>query len=703
LRTLGLSGGIKLLPHREQGEALRRWLGELRRKAADATVTVLMEKRYRELYFAPLPPEHAGAEAPAGVEFRLYDDLRDRPRKAGILVLVEPEEALFDEDRNRADGDLIARIRAMEPLLLLGVFSDTWRFLNDPGWQSLRALFGMRTADGTAKYLFRDAAAALPPPEAHVFPPPVILRPSAEAPFFTALEEKFRRLPMGDLLSELSCFGTGGKKAPFVPPGSRTLFFDRMDEGERAYFFYWRGAFREGRTLKTAEAYVRLYIRELCLFTGKEEGPEDNFRELLRLWRSCRKDFPSLDGDLLRWLYDYAVIYGIEDAALPRLLPFVHDGPCPPLTDRYLYRAFIKENNGIGLADLLPLTGTAAGGLLSPAAPPAKDYTAVVNGVDRFLRERFRLRFFEFFYPPAVLSERRRAFEGLPLTGDSFYTDGGARFTLHRPLGAFLAALFRYTDYRAGIKTGGERPRQAPPLEGVWRDIADAVLEGQGRIPEADFRPSPDSSSIDRLREESDQVRALLLRPPGGPGTFSNDSGTLSDNSGTFQNDSGTLLNDSGTFLNDSGAFQNDSGTFLNDSGTFQNGPGTLSNDSGTFQNDSGTFSNGSGMFPKGPLSLQRASRGGDLAAFLEGLGPVEAAALALIAGGERGGLDALARRHHTMAEPLVDGINEKFLDAFGDLLVETMDEGPRIAAEYKETVEKTLTGRPEQPDAAGR
>jgi hypothetical protein len=277
-----------------------------------------------------------------------------------------------------------------------------------------------------------------------------------------------------------------------------------MDRGVRAYFLYWRGALREGRALETAGAYLLLYVRELCLFTGREGGPgngppeggvEKNFRELLRLWRAYRGTFPRLDGDLIRWLYDYAVLYGIGDRALPLLFPFVHDGPCPPLADRYLYHTFIEENNGIGFADLLPFAGTAVAESVffpSPerAAPPeaagaalgpllAKDYTAVVNGVDRFLREHFRLKLFEFFYPPAAYQERRRALEGLPLTGDSFYTDGGVRFSLHRPLGAFLEALFRYTEYRFKMKTGYGKPRQLPPLEEVWRNIADAVLEGR--------------------------------------------------------------------------------------------------------------------------------------------------------------------------------------------------------------------------------
>jgi hypothetical protein len=509
--------------------------------------------------------------------------------------------------------------------------------------------------------------ASVPSPPASVPSPPAAIpsppgRGGGPAPFFSVPEEKFRRLPTGDLLSELSLFGERGEAAPFVPPGSDVLLFDRMSGGERAYFLYWRGAFREGRAPETAEAYIRLYVRELCLFTGARgdprQGAEKNFRELLRLWRSCREAFPRLDGDLLRWLYDYAVLYGIEDAALPLLFPFVHDGPCPPLADRYLYRTFIGENNVIGFADLLLLTGAdiagnaggadgtggadtaggansgtggagnadTAGGANSGAGfLPAKDYTAVVNGVDRFLRERFRLKLFEFFYPPAAYRERRRALEGLPLTGDSFYTDGGARFSLHRPLGAFLAALFRYVEYR-GLKPGGEGP---PPLEEPWRSVADAVLEG--RDPMAPVRPG----AIDRLREESDQVRDLLLTS----GIHTPKSGvpaglerrSLPQANSTLSAKGGQAVDTAPSMAREEGR-----GPVSEDLGPVPEDSGTAPEDRGPVSDDLGHVPEGSKTVPDGPGRPRTGPPGGDggVAAFIGGLGALEAAALGIIAGG---------------------------------------------------------------------
>jgi predicted TIM-barrel fold metal-dependent hydrolase len=82
----------------------------------------------------------------------------------------------------------------------------------------------------------------------------------------------------------------------------------------------------------------------------------------------------------------------------------------------------------------------------------------------------------------------------------------------------------------------------------------------------------------------------------------------------------------------------------------------------------------------------------GDAEDFWAGLGAAEREGLLIIL--REGGaaeLEGWARRHGTMVELFIDGINEKFWELFGDLLVETVDEEPRIQAEYKGDVKKLL------------
>jgi hypothetical protein len=99
------------------------------------------------------------------------------------------------------------------------------------------------------------------------------------------------------------------------------------------------------------------------------------------------------------------------------------------------------------------------------------------------------------------------------------------------------------------------------------------------------------------------------------------------------------------------------------------------------------------GEIPAARDGVEAPGRGdGGAEKFWEGLGAAEREGLRVIL--REGGaaeLEGWARRQGTMAELFIDGINEKFLGVFGDLLVETVDEGPRIQAEYKEDVKKIL------------
>jgi hypothetical protein len=45
------------------------------------------------------------------------------------------------------------------------------------------------------------------------------------------------------------------------------------------------------------------------------------------------------------------------------------------------------------------------------------------------------------------------------------------------------------------------------------------------------------------------------------------------------------------------------------------------------------------------------------------------------------------------MPELVIDRINAGFLETFGDLLVDTVDERPSIQSEYREEVKKILGG----------
>jgi hypothetical protein len=82
------------------------------------------------------------------------------------------------------------------------------------------------------------------------------------------------------------------------------------------------------------------------------------------------------------------------------------------------------------------------------------------------------------------------------------------------------------------------------------------------------------------------------------------------------------------------------------------------------------------------------------MTAFIESLGEADKACLELISGGaSRKDIEELALGWGTMAEVIIDGINEHFIEEKGDLLIEnTLDEKPLIQAEYRDEVLWALT-----------
>ena len=80
---------------------------------------------------------------------------------------------------------------------------------------------------------------------------------------------------------------------------------------------------------------------------------------------------------------------------------------------------------------------------------------------------------------------------------------------------------------------------------------------------------------------------------------------------------------------------------------------------------------------------------------FLANLDETTTGCLAMLAEGRTNGLDEFARSRNTMAELIIDEINELFMKDFGDLLIENnLDKGPEIQEEYRNEVIWALTSR---------
>lgn len=685
----GLSGGVVINGHREQAAFL---VSALVRLASGADYTLaLMERRYYDLYLSPFLAElqaahiilpGAAPESRSAVVIAFYENLPLTPAEqrnaAGILALIEPEEVL---DRD----ETFARLRSIRAGIKLGVFSAAWELFRGPAAARARNLFGVPEAE-LEPYLVRDVTRPLSLPRFE-FPPPRILRPSALSPeqnlFTYTVEEKFAGLSGPSLYSELALFKTSGPPAPFVPlrllKGS--LDIERMDAEERSFFMYWRSEFRRGNIIKTGEAYIRVYARELCLFTGGEAESDASFRELYRLWECYRPVFENLNGFLPRWLIDFAVLFEMTDEVFPALLPYTRECNDPLLTDIYLHQHFIRENNSIDFADIALLVPgvisesvcfnreaasreTAAETPRLPVQNLIRDFELVVNAIDRYLREEFRLKLFEFFYPQVYDAEKREAFPAMERAGRSAYMIAGLRFTRHPPLIGFLESLFHYTEYCFKFKNGLEMKGKAPPLGEIWKRVADTAL---GLAEAAVVPPSP-ARPIPLFNGQAGPARSD--QPPGTrPPSTGRPVRLLESRIEKLRADS-TVVRE---MLKIEDAGQN-------------NGNVPLGNARGP---DKPPIRRTTGSPHTAQPPLDAAIKG-----FLSGLDELERESLRIISGAGKPGLDDFARKSGTMPELLIDRINAAFLEQFADLLIDTVDERPAIQSEYKGIL-KNLLGTP--------
>jgi hypothetical protein len=689
LRSWGFSGGVLAPGHRDQARFLADWLSGLQEKlktgrpgedaGPGARALILMEKRYYELYLGPLLPDPQSLLPPVRICF--YEDLPASPAGSGaaplaeggafwdILVLVEGEEILLDEKTGGINQEAFSNISALETGLRIGIFSDLWGIKNSQGAGKVRAFFGIPGEYGEiGDYLIRDIKTALPFP-APPFPPPGILRPprpfGGDSLFRYTPEAKFRDLPAHRLFSELALFNSGGSEAPYTPLGSLKgeTGFDSLDERERAFFLYWRECFRgekapQGDTLKTDEAYIRLYARELCLFTGPDRKPMAHFRELLRLWRIFRDLFPALDSFLPQWLFDFALVYDIGEEALPLLFPFAQNCGIPLLTDLYLHRRYIGENNLISLEDIRPFIPdfARAGNLFSPPGPDfagpgpdprlLRDYEQSLNAIDRQLRECFRTRLFSFFYPPQSFTKTFTAFEDMSGAGYSSYTAEWVHFLGHPPLARFFTSLFHYVEYRFNIKTGREKKHRPPPLDQAWKQMVDSFLGFEDSLPEPRRQPGPPPSAGDRETAPSAGAKPR----PAAPVQLSFE---FLDRLRTESHEVREIL----------GAVED--------------------------RGSKGEETEWKAIAWNGEVR----SRGQSQDGFWEGTGALEREALHIIleGGPVRSRLEDLARENGAMADLIIDGINGRFLESRGDLLVETGDGSVSIQPEYREEVKRLL------------
>jgi hypothetical protein len=724
LRSWGINGGVRGSRRREDFQNLAQWLRGLAERLEGGRVLVLISGESWNAFLAEEFPQPEGGsltvppglrEGPRvfdrdfrGIGIAFYEDLlyglgegaspENPPGKTGrpmgspvgsgcnwdILFLADfPGPALRDPGGSFSPA-LAAFLRELPRRLTLGLFFGGPDFFQSPAYGIIKPLFALRGGlEKYEAYLFRDTEEALALPEAFDLGPAAIRRPPRPFPaegtgitpgrVILGERKRFAGLRVQEFLEEQSCFFHPGKRAPFAPPGDGPSeggdpssggppSFSGLDERQKNYFFFWRRLVRQGHYPETALPWIILYARELVLLMGGTPG--ENFSALLGLWEHYRASFPRLDRFFPPLITGFAVLYSMEDAGFSLILKLPPDRlrafgkNSGIIADLYLHRTYVEENNAVLLEDIRAFFPLPPLGEKTPAA-----LARVLNGMDRRLRKFYGRKLFEYFYPPLEREETLRPFGEFKNLGDSFYSIRWISFRRHPPLLRFLDDLSSYLNYRFALETGSP-PGGPPRLEGLWRFLADRELAFPGAAPPPeDLLREPmelSGAALSRLRTESDEVRDLL-----------EEEDTPEDEQ---------------------------PGLFLPGEGFWPGRPLPSAGEAAAKPAEEG-----SAYPPKDPavqslgedaLSPPEEPAGGRPGDFPAALAEAPREALRLISLGKgREELEALARGAGTMAELLIDLINGAYLEKQGDLLIEILDEGPVITAEYKEELRRWAEG----------
>ncbi|HPT62172.1 MAG TPA: TerB N-terminal domain-containing protein [Bacillota bacterium] len=99
--------------------------------------------------------------------------------------------------------------------------------------------------------------------------------------------------------------------AQFVPFMTYWPTYSKMNAEQEAWYFYWRSQVRLGNYIHTDLSYIFVYIYEILSGIGWEV-PQDGYRLLIDIWFKYRERFPKLDGYLIKWVFDFAWLHGLE-------------------------------------------------------------------------------------------------------------------------------------------------------------------------------------------------------------------------------------------------------------------------------------------------------------------------------------------------------------------------------------------------------
>ncbi|TYA14529.1 hypothetical protein FRY98_02245 [Paenibacillus faecis] len=309
--------------------------------------------------------------------------------------------------------------------------------------------------------------------------------------------------------------------AEFVPFQTYWPTYAEMQPPQLKWYLHWRGEVRAGRYPDTDLSYLFVYMYELIHGVGWRE-PSQGLDLLFRVWREYRERYPKLEVYAREWLYDFALVFGLDLPGMEPLLKFPRN-LSTELRELEWYRRFTAEPLGLTWDMLTPLLDYEVEKSRFYTGQGRKDLQQyapkVVSLVDGYLGKTQGNRLIDRFKPREKKVKRylfRSAVYDFELYGRSVPVTV-LPVSEHLPLRDYVTQLVRLTENKLRDLTGFKGKLRGIVVEPDVEQLVDRFLrkefeqrkaeEVKARTPKVKIN----TARLRKLQKESDEVRDLLL------------------------------------------------------------------------------------------------------------------------------------------------------------------------------------------------
>ncbi|WP_049894806.1 TerB N-terminal domain-containing protein [Paenibacillus antibioticophila] len=309
--------------------------------------------------------------------------------------------------------------------------------------------------------------------------------------------------------------------AVFVPFQNYWPTYEQMNPQQKRWYLYWRGEVRAEHYPDTDLSYLFVYLYELIHGFGWSV-PAQGAELMRRVWAGYRERYPKLDGYIREWMYDFAVVFRLEQPDLGRMKKIPRT-LSPEVQELEWKRRLLAEPIDLNWELLRPL--------IDYEVEKSKFYTKegrkeishfapkVVALVDGLVRKRTGKRLLELYLPPEKKVQRflfRSAVYDHEMYGRTTVVVTQS-ISGHLPLRRFLTQLVRLTENKLRELTGVKGKLRGVEVDSDIERLVTRYLEQEferrraEKLREQAPKVKLNTAKLRKLQQESDEVRELLL------------------------------------------------------------------------------------------------------------------------------------------------------------------------------------------------